>query len=261
VLIPSENQDQEWQTITDVDTMERQLLQQGKQHFQKAEGTPYTQEPLRTLLRNDGIMEFGDQIHHGEPIDSALQINPPTRILLEHQQNGIPNLLDRTHPMPFEAVIQCFKKWPEKTATSPSRRHLGIYKTLQKDQHHKQPSEPITTKGINLMQDIHWLLVLALQDTHTFTWWQTIWNLYLKKEPGKPYIHCLWMLHLIEADLNLILKWHSSKGFMQQAETNNSLDDVQYGGRVGWSAIDLACQWIATFETYCIQRMTAIKKV
>jgi len=155
VLIPWNNPDQEWEKITDVDTMEMHLLNQGKQHFQKAEGTPYTTEPLKTLLGNDGLTEFGTKIHRGEPIDPDLQIDPTTRLLLENQRNAIPQLLDRTHPMPFEAVIQCFKKWPEKTATSPSGRHLGIYKTLLKDQHHEQPGEPVTTKGIDLMQDIH----------------------------------------------------------------------------------------------------------
>jgi len=120
VLIPLDNQDQEWQTIMDVDTMEMHLLQQGKQHFQKAEGTTYTQEPLKTLLGNDGIMELGNQIHRGKPINPAIQIDSTTWLLLENQRNAIPHLLDRTHPMPFEAVIQCFKKWPEKTATSPS---------------------------------------------------------------------------------------------------------------------------------------------
>jgi len=47
---------------------------------------------------------------------------------------------------------------------------------------------------------------------------------------------------------------------MQRAEANNSLDDAQYGGQAGRSAIDLACQQIATFETYHIQRTTAIEK-
>ncbi len=90
--------------------MELHLLQQGKQHFQKAEGTPYTKEPLKTLLGKDGLMEFGNKIHHGEPIDPDIQIDPATRLLLENQRNAIPHLLDRTHPMPFDTVIQCFKK-------------------------------------------------------------------------------------------------------------------------------------------------------
>jgi len=161
--------------------------------------------------------------------------------------------------MTFDVVVQGFKMWPERTATLTSGHHLGIYKMLLKDQHHKQPGEPITTRGINLMQDIHQLLVLAIQHTHTFACCQTIWNLYLKKDPSEPFIHQLQTLHLIEADLNLILKWHSSKGFMQCAEQHNSLSDAQYGGRAGCSTINLACQCIATFKIYCIMRTTAIE--
>jgi len=142
----------------------------------------------------------------------------------------------------------------------PLGRHLGIYKTLIKDQHHEQPGEPMTTKGIDIMQDIHWLIVLALKHTHTFRRWQTIWNLYLEKDPGRPDINCLQTLHLIEADLNLIWKWHSSQGFMQQAEKHHSLLDAQYGGRAGRSAIDLACQWVATFKIYRLTQTTAIEK-
>jgi len=154
--------------------------------------------------------------------------------------------------MTFEAVLQGLRKWPEKTATLPSGCHLGIYKMLIKDQHHKQPGEPVTTKGIDIMQDVHRLIILALKHTHTFQRWRTIWNLYLEKDPGQPFINRLRTLHLIEADLNLIWKWHSSQGFMQQAEKYQSLSDAQYGGQAGCSAIDLACQRVATFEIYQI---------
>jgi len=168
LLIPSNTDPTDWQTITDVDAMETQLLQQGKQHFQKAEGTPYTQEPLKSLLSTDSLTPFGEWINRGEPIEPTLPIDHTTQLLLEHQKNALPTLIDRSHPMTFDDVIQGFKKWPEKTTTSPSGRHLGIYKTLIKDQHHEQPREPVTTKGIDIMQDIHRLLILAIKHTHTF---------------------------------------------------------------------------------------------
>jgi len=145
ILVPSNNDEQQWNTVTDVAAMENQLLQQGKQHFQKAKGTPYTQEPLKTLLGTNSLTNFGDSIHRGHPIDPELPIDPTTWLLLEHQQNAIPTLINHTHPMPFEAVIQGFKKWPEKTSTLPSGCHLGIYKTLLKDQHHEQPGKLVTT--------------------------------------------------------------------------------------------------------------------
>jgi len=110
------------------------------------------------------------------------------------------------------------------------------------------------------MQDIHWPLVLAVKHTHTYKCWQTIWNLYLEKDPGRLYINQLRTPKLLEVDLNLIWKWNSSKGFMQRAEQNHSLSDTQYGGQARCSTIDLACQRIATFELYCLTQTTVIEK-
>jgi len=146
------------------------------------------------------------------------------------------------------------KKWPEQTATSPSGWHLGIYKSLLNDSHHEKPGEPITTKGIDIMQDIYQLLVLAVKHTHTFQCWQTIWNMFLKKGIGNPRLDWLQTLHLIEADLNLLWKWYSSMGFIKRAEDQNNIADNQYGGHAGQCAIDLACKQIATFGIYQIIR-------
>jgi len=43
----------------------------------------------------------------------------------------------------------------------------------------------------------------------------------LEKDPGHPRIDRLRVLHLIEADLNLLFKWYSSQGFIMQAEKAN----------------------------------------
>jgi len=66
------------------------------------------------------------------------------------------------------------------------------------------------------------------------------------------------MLHLFEADYNLLLKWHSSKGFMAKAEQYNTLNDSQGGSRPGWSAIDLACKNMVLFDYVHLTRTTAV---
>jgi len=35
------------------------------------------------------------------------------------------------HPLLYDKLQNGIKKWPERTTTSPSGRHLGIYKSLQ----------------------------------------------------------------------------------------------------------------------------------
>jgi len=69
-----------------------------------------------------------------------------------------------------------------------------------------------------------------------------VWNMYLENKPGNPQIDLLQTLHLFVADYKLLLKWHSSKGFMAKAEQYNTLDDSQGGSQPGRSTINLACK-------------------
>jgi len=53
---------------------------------------------------------------------------------------------------------------------------------------------------------------------------------------------------IFEADWQLVLKWHSSYGFLPKAEQANTLTPDQGGGRKGRSAIDQALQQVAETE-------------
>jgi len=102
------------------------------------------------------------------------------------------------------------------------------------------------------------MLCMAIKHTHTFDRWKTIWNLFLEKIPGTPYVNKLRALHIVEADYNLLLKWNSSLGFMHRAEDNLQLTNSQCGGRKGRSTIDLAIKKVVTYEYICINKETAI---
>jgi hypothetical protein len=76
-----------------------------------------------------------------------------------------------------EDVKQGFKKWKERTSTSPSGRHLGHYKSWIQD---------------NTLLD---LLTLLIQIPIKFgfapaQWCQSL-NVMLEKDPGNPMIHRL----------------------------------------------------------------------
>jgi len=97
------------------------------------------------------------------------------------------------------------------------------------------------------MEAIFQMLCMAVKHTHMFEHWKMIWNLFLEKIPGTPYINKLHMLHIVEADYNLLLKWNLSLGFMKRAEDNLQFTDSQGGGRKGQSAINLAVKkWSCT---------------
>jgi len=165
-----------------------------------------------------------------------------------------------THALEFEPLMQGFQKWPECMTTSPLGCHLGIYKSLLKDLPPKDPPPdlPPHTYGTDIMYYIYCLLQLALQCTYIFQQWCTVWNMYLEKKPGNLQIDLLHMVHLFEADYNLLLKWHSSKGFMAWAEHHNWLQDNQGGGCPGCSAINLACKKMVLYDYVFVMRATTV---
>jgi len=189
VLVPNPTDPNVWDTVHDIPQMEQHLLNQNQKHFSQAHGTPYTVDPLTTLVPNDGLSNFGETIFRGEPIPPDLPISEPTRLLLQHQRNLLPPQTQTMKPLEFEPLMAGFRKWPEQTTTSPSGRHLGVYKSLLKDKHNKKPGEIPKPKGIDIMYDIFRMLVLAVKHTHTFNRWRTIWNMYLEKDLGTPKIN------------------------------------------------------------------------
>jgi len=127
-----------WQPITNIPTMENHLLQHSQAHFSKAHGAPFTQELLKSLLQYDGLTPFVNDVFHGRPISPDLNKPPMTQLLLEHQKGQLQPNETPKHELQFDSLMQGFKKWPERTSTSPSGCHLGIYKSLLKDSQHPQ---------------------------------------------------------------------------------------------------------------------------
>jgi len=247
-------------TIYDTKLMEHHLLNHSRQHFRHAHGTPYMVPPLSDLLGFDRLTPFGDAIFRGDPIPNHIPIDSATRLLLMSQRSLLKPNEQSKHPTDFESLMKGFKKWPERTTTSPSGRHLGIYKSLLKDHPPKDPPPdlPPRTYGIDVMRCVYHLLQLTLKHVHVYERWKTVWNMYLEKKPGNPMIDSLRTLHLFEADYNLLLKWHSSQGFMPKSETHHRILESQGGGRAGHSAIDLACKKVVTYDYLQVTRTDAV---
>jgi hypothetical protein len=76
------------------------------------------------------------------------------------------------------------------------------------------------------------LLNYALTNGHSFDRWKVIVNVMLLKEPNNPRIHRLRVIHLYEADFNLLLgvKW---RNIIHHSLDNDTLHPSQYGGLPG----------------------------
>jgi len=243
-------------TIMDPDEMNETLLEYSRIHFSKAQGSPFTVEPLSNLLQYDGLTTFGNQVLKGRAILDTVDLQPPTKALLTHLRDKTVDPEVQRHPINYEELQNGIKKWPEKTTTSPSGRHLGIYKSLQRhtvkkeDQPELPPNvpPPILTQGRDVLYLIFDIMNLALQHTHTLQRWKKVWTMFIEKDLGNPDLNLLRCIMIFEADWQLLLKWHSSYGFLPKSEQAKALTPAQGGGRKGCSAIDQATQQVIDTE-------------
>ena len=126
-------------------------------------------------------------------------------------------------------MLDKYRFWPESTTTSPSGRHLGHYRsllpTLPLQTHTDQETD---SKRQELATMHHPHIDYALRNGYSFKRWQKVVNVMLEKEPGNPKIHHLRVIHLYEADYNLILgiKWRE---LIHNCEDNNLLHPQLYG--------------------------------
>ena len=63
---------------------------------------------------------------------------------------------------------------------------------------------------------------------------------------------------IFEADWQLLLKWHTSYGFLPKSEATGNLTAAQGGGRKGQSAIDQATQQIIETELIKLDQRQAL---
>ncbi len=112
-----------------IQEMEDTLLEFSRRHFSKAQGTPFMTEPLGQLLAYDGLTPYGNKISQGWPQFDRHHFDEPTQAILVHLKQKVQQGQDIIHTLNYEGLMDGIKIWPERTTTSPSGRHLGIYKT------------------------------------------------------------------------------------------------------------------------------------
>lgn len=78
----------------------------------------------------------------------------------------------------------------------------------------------------------------------------------MEKIPGKPLIDKLRVIHIYEADYNIILKYFISKKTLRNAIKHNAIAPEQAGGHPGRTAIDEAIKTVTTYEICNLQRLS-----
>ena len=223
------------------------LQQRNRLHFGQVQGSPFTVPPLVNQLGLCGDGSSSDDILNGEYIVHGL--NEYTALLIQHLRQSAEMAAAETYPtISEEEYVGKLKVWKESTSTSPSGLHLGHYKALMARHHYsdvddKQDPEVVANcDELNYMQTsllrLHvQLLNYALERGYANTRWRTAHNTLLFKDPDNFRIHRTRVIHIYEADYNLMLgvKWRIS---LYQAEALRELNDGQFGSRRRRNALD-----------------------
>ena len=229
-----------WTTVDDPIKIEHYLMLRNYQHFGQAHGTPFTIPPLSEWVDWTATSPASEAILIGT-FTTDIGISDICKRLLHHCQNRtgndtIPALLTEEE---FRGKLRV---WNERTTTSPSGRHLGRYKALYAKSIYPPESndhETFLRKQESIRTLILQIINFCIATNYPLARWCRITNTMIFKEPGVYKIHKLRVIHLFEADLNLIyaVKWRQ---LVRHADESDALNPGQYGGRPGYEAQSMA---------------------
>ena len=212
------NSDGSTETLYDRSSVESAILQRNQRHFNQCAGTPFTVGRLRQI-EWAADTPLAEQILNGtikpNTISDDLRIQ---QILQTCTQIG--DVI--SDHISVHDLQQLFKKWRETTTTSPSGRHLGIYKAIfvesQKD-------------DATIRNNITTMINLLVQNGIGLDRWRNVTNMMIHKLDGSYNINKLRVIHLFEADYNGLIGILFNRRVLYQAEQQRILNNNQWGGR------------------------------
>jgi hypothetical protein len=255
IIIQDANGSQE--TIFDPDIMYKRLIDRNIKHFSQADGTPFTVEPLKSLLGPYGTSEFAADLLAGNIDIDTLDVNEATRTILEQLQRR-PYHGKISCEILTDEVIEGYMKWGEFTSTSPSGAHLGHDKAMlqrmktQDKEAFLAGKSPIYKRYFEIKTI---LMNSAIKLGHVYNRWKKVVNALIEKIPGLPLLDKLRVIHLIESDFNLMIGILWGRRLIWEAEDKELFHDGQGGSRPGRRAQE---QVLQKHSTYSILRMSQL---
>ncbi len=223
-----------WKKVETPKAISSYVLKRNQGHFGQAEG-PFTIPPLSEAVNYPASTAACELMLEGEYDTEALE--DITQLLIRHfsKQQELDCLPAEITTNDF---LSALKVWKEGTSTSPSGMNLGHYHALFRQ--HKYPTDSpeaaaFEIKQARLVEAQVALLNYSLRFSHSFKRWRTIVNVMILKDPGNAKIHRLRVIHIYEADYNLLLgiKWRQ---LLHRAEDKKLINDGCYGSRPGREA-------------------------
>ena len=228
------------ETLYDRTTLENAILQRNRRHFNQCAGTPFTIGKLRQLgWAADS--ELANSILKGSAQIESISSDEIEQYLLNQCQQQTTEISDC---ITTTDLTQLFKKWKECTTTSPSGRHLGIYKAIFL---HQQP----TNKLKHIRNNIVSLINLLIQNGIGLNRWRKVTNMMIHKLEGSYNINKLRVIHLFEADYNGLIGILFNRRTLYHAERQGLLNNNQWGCRPHRQAEDALMLKELTYGMAC----------
>jgi ribonuclease HI len=229
-----------WSILTDPREIERALICRNRLHFGQAHGTLPTIPPFSTAVDwHASTTTSMDILHNNLPFADELD-TVSAQFLHQFQLSTTINSI--TAELSLAEWSGKMKVWRETTSTSPSGMHLGHHKALLVE----FPDEgdlplglgqlSLNAKRLVLLQSQIDLFNYAIRHSYTYQRWHKVATFMIKKDFDSAKIHRLRVIHLYEADLNLLLgvKWRS---LIHHCVDNSLLNPGQFGGLPGRDAM------------------------
>jgi hypothetical protein len=219
--------------------LESRILARNKKHFAQAQGTTFTQEPFLSLTP-DNLDEYFDQdgnaIHL--PANTFTETTTVLQLLREAFDDRPPGIEQN---FSLDAFIGSFLHWNEKTSTSPSGRHLGLYKSLvtvhcdsgQEFRDCPDDAPSLQHQATAVLDAIHLLSTGVAQRGLYLQRWTFVINAMIYKKAGVLELDELRVIYLFEADFNLLVGIIFGRRAVCIAVNHQRLHPNQFGKKGG----------------------------
>jgi hypothetical protein len=127
VPLPKEGIELEYIAITDGPTIEQLILQRNIRHFRQAEFTPLAAPEVIGKIGFGANTNRAEQILDGSDDVTDITDDEWSRYLLKSMRRHSKEIKIE---ITTEKMIDKYRRWKERTSTSPSGRHLGHFHAL-----------------------------------------------------------------------------------------------------------------------------------
>ena len=218
-FIEHKNDEGKIETIYNRQQLEQTILERNRCHFNQCAGSPFTTEPLRQL-NWAADSTFAEEILKGEQMSLPIPNSTNIQAFLNLCKQRCPTKNFQISNSDLQGLFKC---WRESTTTSPSGRHLGLYKIV----FNPSNDDPIPT----IANDIATLTNTLVQNGISLPRWRRVINMMIHKLDGSYLLNKLRVIHIFEADYNGTIGLLFNRKLLYEAEKLNALNNNQWGCR------------------------------